>query len=165
MRHALGGDLVTTASSQRRLDKSLLKQHVVATGIALCVDAYADLTMCRNSNDQNRSCAELGYTAISSPRSWSRISRQAGQNRSDAYTVRLFARQIRKFHRFAESHVRLPVRNAKRLEDPINKASSIFDCVFAHNGPLLETRSCGRRNAIFELELTGKLVQKFSRFF
>ena len=32
------------------------------------VGADAHLTMCRSSNHQNRSCAELGYAAISSPR-------------------------------------------------------------------------------------------------
>jgi hypothetical protein len=47
-------------------------------------DADAELTTCRNSSDQNQSCGELGYTAISSSQTWSTLSRHAGQNQSGA---------------------------------------------------------------------------------
>ncbi len=50
------------------------------------VGADADLTLCRNSNDPMRPCAELGYAAISSPRAQSPNSRHPGQNRSGANT-------------------------------------------------------------------------------
>ena len=64
----------------------LFIQQARSNSPCACVDADADLTMCRNSNDQYRSCVVLGYRAISSHRTWSPISRHGGQNWSGANT-------------------------------------------------------------------------------
>jgi hypothetical protein len=57
--------------------------------IPVLVDADTDLTMCRNSNDKNRSRAELGYMAISGLLTWPPNSRHAGQNRCGANNLEL----------------------------------------------------------------------------